>query len=70
MYVLYLNKKTGDYFYKYESNIWWFTALDWSNNIKRIGVWGREDFVKIWKDFYNKVINRMELREKLDAITK
>lgn len=68
MYVLYLNKKTGDYFVKYFSNVWWFTRLDFCECLKKIGTWGRSDFAQIWCDFHNKKIDNQTLRQKLDSI--
>jgi len=31
-----------------------------------VGCFGRLDYAEIWRDFYNGVINRKELRNKLD----
>lgn len=62
MYILYLNKKTNDYFVKYQE--FWF--YDINKYVVSKNRFGRKEYAEIWRDYYNKKIDQQELRNLLE----
>lgn len=62
MYILYLNKKTNDYFVKYQE--FWFGDIN--NYVVRKNRFGIKKYAEIWRDYYNKKIDQQELRNLLE----
>ena len=56
----------GDSVKVHESELKWYDMrMIYGESL--IGCFGRSYYAEIWKDFYNGVINREELRKKLDT---